>query len=171
MSVESVVKQLLGLDVEMAVLTGGEPLLQQEGLAELANALVAEGLRVEVETNGTIRPIPEVSDAVTHFNVGLKLSNCGVARERRVVPDAIGALQKAGAAFKFVAVSESCLDEIDDLVRSFAIQPSSVWVMPEGRTPAEINRRLQSFSDAILERGYNVTTRLHVLLWGDERGR
>ena len=39
-------------------LTGGEPLLQREGVAELLASAHAAGLRVHVETNGTIGPEP-----------------------------------------------------------------------------------------------------------------
>ena len=37
-------------------LTGGEPLLQLEGVAALLDAAHARGIRVHVETNGTIGP-------------------------------------------------------------------------------------------------------------------
>ena len=42
----------------LAVLTGGEPLMQQRALIPLARALAGIGKRVEIETNGTYPPRP-----------------------------------------------------------------------------------------------------------------
>jgi 7-carboxy-7-deazaguanine synthase len=43
--------------------------------------------------------------------------------------------------------------------------------MPEGTDAATIASRLAWLAPAAIDRAWNVTTRLHVLLWGDERGR
>jgi 7-carboxy-7-deazaguanine synthase len=48
----------------------------------------------------------------------------------------------------------------------------NVWVMPEGTSTAGLNSRSQQLADAVLARGLNLTTRrLHILIWGAERGR
>lgn len=54
---------------ELVVITGGEPLLQQELLVPLVTELAAASRRVEVETNGTIAPDPALTAAVAGFNV------------------------------------------------------------------------------------------------------
>ena len=43
--------------------------------------------------------------------------------------------------------------------------------MPEGRSASELQSTLNNVTESVIGRGWNLTTRLHVLLWGDERGR
>jgi hypothetical protein len=46
----------------------------------------------------------------------------------------------------------------------------SVWIMPEGKTTREINERLAGLADEVVRRGWNLSTRLHILAWEDKRG-
>jgi organic radical activating enzyme len=159
---------------ELVVITGGEPMLQRAGLLALAEALSVEHV-VEVETNGTQRPTEALIAAVSRFNVSPKLRHSGVDPERAIVPDALRDFAELaiddGAAFKFVVASVADLSEVDDLVDVFDIPVESVWVMPEGRDPASIEIGLKSLVAETIGRGYNLSGRLHVTVWGDERGR
>ena len=154
---------------DMLVVSGGEPLLQQRRLLPLLRALRSRGVRVEVETAGTVAPLPDVSECVAQFNVSPKLSNSGNAEQRRYRPDALDALQRGGTAiWKFVAVDERDLDEIAVMVQRHALTP--VYVMPEGTSPEVVMARSRALADAVLARGWNLTSRLHVLLYGNRRG-
>lgn len=169
---EDLLAWALGQDVELVVITGGEPLLQQRALVPVVSALSAAGRRVEIETNGTIAPLPELADVVDQFNVSPKLAHfgAGMALSRRIKPDVLRAFAAAGrAVFKFVVTEPAELDEIDALARSHGLAP--VWVMPEGTDARVITTRLRALADPAIERGYHLTTRLHLLLWGDQRGR
>jgi hypothetical protein len=42
--------------------------------------------------------------------------------------------------------------------------------MPEGTDAATLTERMQALAPAVLARGWRLTPRLHVLLWGDRRG-
>jgi organic radical activating enzyme len=42
--------------------------------------------------------------------------------------------------------------------------------MPEGTDPAAVGERLRQLAPDVLARGWNLTPRLHILLWGDRRG-
>jgi organic radical activating enzyme len=154
------------MDVPLVVITGGEPLLQQAGLIELLPQL-DPSLRIEIETAGTLLPAPELVARVDQFNVSPKLANSGNPFERRHKPDVLRALQDTGkAVFKFVATSPDDLDEIAE----YGLPPASVWVMPEGTTADGVRRGLAALAESVLVRGWNLTTRLHVELWGDRRG-
>lgn len=151
--------------VDLLVVTGGEPLLQQSRLVPLLRGARARGLRVEVETAGTLAPAPEVVELVDGFNVSPKLASSGNPAERRVRPDVLAAFMATGkAAFKFVVQDASELDE----VASFDVAP--VWVMPEGTDAETITARMRALAEPVLARGWNLSPRLHVLLWGDRRG-
>ncbi|MGH3778360.1 MAG: 7-carboxy-7-deazaguanine synthase QueE [Pseudonocardiaceae bacterium] len=162
----------LGYPTELLVVTGGEPLLQQDLLVPLVTALAAAGRRVEVETNGTIVPAAALVGAVAGFNVSPKLASFaapGDAR-RRINPEALQALVATGrAVFKFVASSVADLDEIADLERQFDLRP--VWVMPEGTSTERLLEVMRALADEVVGRGWHLSTRLHVMLWGDARGR
>jgi 7-carboxy-7-deazaguanine synthase len=168
--VDEIVRQLEGMSPERVVVTGGEPLLQQRQLAGLVAACRDRGWPVEIETNGTRVPSAELLDLVTQWNVSPKLANSGVEASARIRPDALGALVASGrAVFKFVATGPADLDEIAALVDAHQLAP--VWVMPEGTDPATLVARSRALADPVLARGWNLTPRLHVLLWGNERGR
>lgn len=59
---------------KLAVITGGEPLLQATALAEIARGLKAEGFKTCLETNGTLAPaMREVRDLVDFVSMDIKL--------------------------------------------------------------------------------------------------
>ena len=166
----AVVDALAAMHVDRVVVTGGEPLLQQRRLVPLLQACVERGWFVEVETNGTIAPDDDVAALVGTFNVSPKLANSGVPLDRRIRPAALAALLATGkAVFKLVAAGPDDLPEIDELVERHGLAP--VWVMPEGTEPATVVAGMRALAEPVIARGWNLTTRLHVLLWGDERGR
>ncbi|WP_197519570.1 7-carboxy-7-deazaguanine synthase QueE [Pseudonocardia sp. HH130630-07] len=151
-----------GVGVDLLVLTGGEPLLQQPGLGALLDQVSAQ-VRVQVETNGTRVPEPGLADRVDLWVVSPKLANSGMPIERRLVPAALEALRATGrAAFKFV-VSDPAVDvaEIAALVGRYGLGP--VWVMPEATTPSAVVEGTAALLETAAEHGWNLSTRLHVL--------
>ncbi|MFE4359904.1 MULTISPECIES: 7-carboxy-7-deazaguanine synthase QueE [Streptomycetaceae] len=152
----------------LVVVTGGEPLLQQPQLVDLVQLL--SGRRVEVETNGTVVPRPELVESVAAFNVSPKLEAFAAPGDRRIVPKALEALAACGKArFKFVVHEAAELDEVASLVETFSLP--DVWIMPEGTSSETVLGGMRELADEVLERGWNLTPRLHTLLWEDERGR
>jgi 7-carboxy-7-deazaguanine synthase len=168
--VDEVVEQIAAMGVDRVVLTGGEPLLQQRRLLPFLVIAAERGWTIEVETNGTLAPTDDTARLVAQFNVSPKLANSGVAVEKAIVPAALAALLATGkAAFKFVATGAADLDEVQAIVDANDLDP--VWIMPEGVTPDVVLAGGRALVDAVTGRGWHLTTRLHVLLWGDERGR
>jgi 7-cyano-7-deazaguanosine (preQ0) biosynthesis protein QueE len=163
-----VLRQLEGMHVDLVVITGGEPLLQQRLLVPLLEGCHERGWRVEVETNGTLPPrVPD--GLVTGWNVSPKLANAGIPFERRYRPAVLKAFEATGrAAFKFVATGAGDLDQIQAMVNACGL--STVYVMPEGTDAATITARLSELAEPVMARGWHLTTRLHILIWGDKRG-
>lgn len=156
--------------VELVVITGGEPLLQQARLVPLVEQLLAAGKRVEFETNGTIAPVPELLVDGVRFNVSPKIATFGIDEAKSIVPTALEALAQSGrAVFKFVAGTAGDLDRIAELADAHRLTP--VWVMPEGTTAEAITATIRVLADAVAARGWHLTTRLHVLAFEDARGR
>ncbi|MEU7068322.1 7-carboxy-7-deazaguanine synthase QueE [Streptomyces sp. NPDC046161] len=170
MSVADLHTWALSSPVELVVVTGGEPLIQQEKLIPLVEGLLAAGKRIEFETNGTFVPDPVLLVDGVRFNVSPKLANSGVAEERRIVPAALEAFAASGqAAFKFVTRTVAELDEISTLVDRYGLDP--VYVMPEGTTPEALIETTRVLADAVAARRWHLTQRLHVLAFPNPRGR
>jgi 7-cyano-7-deazaguanosine (preQ0) biosynthesis protein QueE len=168
-SIDEVLTELADMRIERVVVTGGEPLLQQRALAGLVEGCAARGWSVEVETAGTLQPAPSLAEAVDQWNVSPKLANSGDPLERRRKPDVLRALQATGrAAFKFVVMEPADLEEVEQLVTECGL--TEVWVMPEGTDADTVVARLQVLAEPVRARGWNLTPRLHILIWGDRRG-
>lgn len=172
MAVREVEERILALRQNRLVITGGEPLMQQATLAPLVHSLNSRGYYTEIETNGTLVPQREMMESVSQWNVSPKLRNSGNQAERQEVPRAIEAFSRLDRAwFKFVVVGPEDLEEVAAFVGRYGILPERVVLMPEGKTVADLTARSGWLADACAEHSYRFSTRLHVLLWGDERGR
>lgn len=153
--------------VRNLVVSGGEPMLQQKTLQNLANALHGDKWHVEIETAGTIKPI--TSELVDLFTVSPKLENSQNPLSKRLRADALTAFADSNrAVFKFVVCDMDDFDEIDALVERFHLR--NVYIMPEGVTNAALQDGAERIVQAVLDRGYNLTMRLQVALYGKRRG-
>jgi 7-carboxy-7-deazaguanine synthase len=162
----------LSQPARLIVVTGGEPLLQARQLAGVVPLLVEAGRRVEFETNGTIAPLPALAVKGVAFNVSPKLAafGSGMAAGRRIRGGALRALAGSGnARFKFVAAGPADLEEIAALQAAYGLDP--VWVMPEGTSSTAVLGGMRLLAEEVIARGWNLSTRLHDLLWEDARGR
>lgn len=169
MAVEDVTERLTALGTGLVVVSGGEPLSQQERLLPVIQAVRADGREVEIETNGTVAPLPELVAAGVRFNVSPKLAHSGVAGRRRLVPGTLTAFNALpGTCFKFVCAGPGDLVEVEELVRAYALD--NIWIMPRGQSPEEIAEGLRVLADPVVARQWNLTGRLHVTLWGNQRG-
>lgn len=174
--VEDVLDTVAGMDVPRVVISGGEPLLWQDKPAwdYLLSGLAAMECRVEVETNGTIAPNLFTSAHVDNFNVSPKLAHSGDPEDRRIKHDVLrvfaGLALRGAATMKVVVETPADVGAAQALAAAVGFPQHAVWVMPQGTTPEALVGRTD-LADAALAHGVNFTTRLHVLLWGEERGR
>lgn len=158
------------MGVDRVVVTGGEPMVQHSALRTLLLALGTTGYACEVETNGTIEP-DEVLLSLAHWNVSPKLSHSGVDQARALKPDVLRRYNFAqSAAFKFVCQSPADLLEVEAVCAASGIPAARVWIMPEGRDTDTIREHLRAVTEQAIRFGFNITSRLHVEVWGDERG-
>ena len=156
--------------VDLIVASGGEPLLRQQALLHLAVQARMTGRRMEIETNATIKPGAELVATGVAFNAGLKLATSAVPRKKRIKADAIAEIQASGQArWKFVFCGPEDLAEIAGLQLEFGL--TEIWLSPAGISPAAVLEQMRLAAGPALEHGWNLTTREHVLIWGDERGR
>jgi 7-carboxy-7-deazaguanine synthase len=172
MTVPGILDRLRPYRPGLVVITGGEPLLQQQALVALSEGIRAAGISpaIQIETSGTVPPLPALTAAVSMYCVSPKLANSGMRQHQRIRPAVLRQFALSGkAVFKFVASGCGDLDEIAEITESCGLAP--VWVMPEGTDSATVLARMRELAGPVAERGWNLTGRMHVLLWEDERGR
>jgi 7-carboxy-7-deazaguanine synthase len=171
-AVVEAVERLAGNGISTVVITGGEPLLQQDTIAEVAADLRTLGYQIEVETAGTITPLDRLAAVIDRWNVSPKLASSGnklTARLRSAPLSWFAA--SARATFKFVAVGPDDLVEIRSIATTYQISPDRIIVMPEATDAATLAERSRALVETCAQHGYRLGTRLHVMLWGSERGR
>lgn len=156
---------------ELLVITGGEPLLQRKALA-CFDALHHFD-RVEIETNGTVNPEHLLFRDNVWFNVSPKLAHSGNPQSKTFVPKAMHELANhKRAIFKFVVQTIEDLDEIENWIEYGKMYGSPIYIMPEGTHPLDLAQHMPStLADEVVKRGWNLTTRLHTLMWGNERAK
>lgn len=173
-----IVEQLIAMNVDFVIVSGGEPLLHQNQQAwELVlRALDGAGIRVEVETNGTVVPNAVSRRWVHRFTVSPKLAHSGDTEDKRIVRDPLSMFRlmlrysPARASFKFVCGTADDVAEVQRWCKILEIPHHHVWIMPEGVTSQTLCDHLAVITDPAVAAGFNVTTRLHIHVWGDTRG-
>ncbi|MDR3706403.1 MAG: 7-carboxy-7-deazaguanine synthase QueE [Paludibacteraceae bacterium] len=158
------------------IFTGGEPTLYP------LDALVVEGKRFHVETNGTIIPTEPLNitladgsrfqreamneAVIRQFNwvISPKMNNANQTLDEKVLHYWA---EKDWCIFKFIIQNSNDLTEVDKLVNRFNLDKKRVYIGLEGCT---LESQLKpDLVDELMERGYNYSPRLHVLLWGAKR--
>jgi 7-carboxy-7-deazaguanine synthase len=173
MSTEELVEEIRQHPCLNLVLTGGEPLMQQQGWVELMQALRNRdaGYGFEVETNGTKLPTEAFDRLIDQYNVSPKLANSGNKRSLREKPEAYAFFaQSPKAHFKFVIQNQSDLEEVQQLIERYALSPENIYLMPEGTSPETLRSRQQWLVEVCKQQGFHYTDRLHVHIYGAKRG-
>lgn len=170
--------------------TGGEPLMKrsQKAVIEIMESLRFNGNQprnITFETNGT-QPITE--EFITFFNnrgtfpgeifwsISPKLFTVsGETRDKAIKPDTLKTyrmLSKHGQLKFVMTPNKDCWDELDQVLPMFrnAGIDYPVWIMPVGATVEDQEITAGDVANMALERGFNVSARVHAYLWGNKIG-
>jgi 7-carboxy-7-deazaguanine synthase len=162
----------VALKPTIIVISGGEPMMQQADLLPLMSMLRNVRNEVHIETAGTIAPTYEFGMYVNQYNVSPKLHHSGNEVKKRYKPEVLSVLRGSGKAwFKFVVTPVTLdvdFEEIDEIVETVGIDPRRVMIMPEGRNVTDTLECARKASMQAIHRGYGISFRTHVLLWGDD---
>lgn len=170
MSLVEIVQKVRSLgNTKAVVISGGEPLLQQKELINLVSALKAFGYWVEIETNGTMVLMHNLTKYVDQINCSPKLENSGNDFKLRRRPEALKSLTSCGKAnFKFVVTCDDDIKEILELVHTF--QMKEVYLMPEGTTKEQLAKHEDATKVLCEKYGFNYSPRVHIIELGGGRG-
>lgn len=154
------------------VVTGGEPLLQEEGLKDFLYALfeeVSHGLSIRVETNGTIRPSPVLRGSISAWSLAPKLASAGDPVDKRRNESALEWFvdltnEAVVSAVNWIFTTDGRWQDTEEIevkfVEPFKLPSNVIWIQPEGQTSRT------KIADICLAHGWNYSPRLQIALGG-----
>lgn len=149
------------------VITGGEPLLQQ---TELEKLLMQYNGFVEIETNGTLMPIDYLAMRIDLWNISPKEKYFMITEKVDTYPIILEYKDLLkDYIVKFVYVDKESLGFVKSIQKEFKIPNSKIYLMPEG-----IEYRPEFYKEVVeicKTHNYNFSARLHIILYGNERGK
>lgn len=165
--------------IEEVILTGGEPTICPD-LETIINTCTEKGKKITLETNGT-RLIPEhLMRKIDLVSLSPKLSNStpeNLKIAHRHDNDRIhfGILRQwiskaANYQLKFVVKSLQDMEEIRTIITHLSPSKRNIYLMPEGRTETELEKKRQWLADLCIREGLCYGERLHIVIYGDKRG-
>tara|TARA_A100001015_G_C14823478_1_gene645707 strand:+ start:34 stop:801 length:768 start_codon:yes stop_codon:yes gene_type:complete len=158
------------------IITGGEPLLHQKDLRLFIPYLIEklDGTcpYIEVETNGTITPHPELDRFVSQYNISPKLKNSGMPKNKRILAHPIEWFAKnKKSRFKFVVSNKDDIDEsIKTFILPFNLNNKHIYLMPASSSQADIHQKSQDIIKLCKIYGFSYSPRLQILLWDQATG-
>lgn len=159
------------------VVTGGEPMIA-EGMDVLTLRMKEMGFHVTIETAGTV--YQAVSCDLMSISPKLA-SSTPVRREGgrwaaqhdrlRFQPDVLKQLMNEyDYQLKFVVTGADDLPEIKEIIEATKADRSRVVLMPEGTTIDTLYERAKWLVDVCKDEKFRYSPRLHIELWGNQRG-
>ncbi len=161
--VNDLAKQVLALNQNLVVITGGEPFLQQGEALDLFETILLEaGVNIQYETSGRI----EITTRRAGITVVCSPKQVGLfdSDEWSFVPSNIGRVD----CFKFVYSDNE--KQLCDFIANYEIPSEKVYVMPEG---SSLKKQLAKMEDAwnlCVKQNWNFCPRLHVLAFDEKTG-
>jgi len=171
MGVEEVEREVLRHTPKFLVLTGGEPMIQQNQLIPLLERLKDRAFFIEVETNGTIYPSEKMVSLIAHWSISPKLNNSGNPLSSREIPDCYQFFAGLPSShFKFVIQNGNDFEEVQSLMNKHHLTPDRIILMPEAQNRADLIERSEPVVELCKRTGCIFSTRLQILLWDNQRG-
>jgi 7-carboxy-7-deazaguanine synthase len=174
-SVDSLVEQVRSFDCEHVVVTGGEPLLVRE-VVELTERLKKHGHYITIETAGTVH-LPVQADLMS---ISPKLANSTPrdtdweARhdERRHQPEIIGRLiAEYDYQLKFVIDLPDDVADVERYLGDFPdVTGDRIYLMPQAIKREPLREKSVWIEAEAARRGWRMSPRLHIELYGNTRG-
>jgi 7-carboxy-7-deazaguanine synthase len=159
------------------VVTGGEPMIQQD-IVRLSQQLKELDLHITIETAGTVYQ-PVTCDLMS---ISPKLANSTPLRREggrwaaqhdrlRYQPEVLKQLMaEYPYQLKFVVCDPGDMAEIETLLQETGADRSRVVLMPEGTDPGTLYERARWLVDICKRERFRYGPRLHIDIYGNERG-
>jgi 7-carboxy-7-deazaguanine synthase len=178
MPLETILAEVRPYEASHVVVTGGEPMIAP-GIVDLTRELKSLDLHITVETAGTVYE-PVICDLMS---ISPKLANSTPLKEEggrwatqhdrlRYQPEVLGRLMaEYEYQLKFVVSEAADIAEIEKIVEETGAQRDRVMLMAEGTTAESIGERAGWIAEICKCEHFRYSPRLHIALWGNQRGR
>lgn len=173
MTADEVVESIGRYDCQHLVITGGEPMMQQEAWVEVMNLLriLDPNYYFEVETNGTLLPTPEFDRFIDQYNVSPKLENSRVRQAIREKPEVYEFFANSEKAwFKFVVGNAIDSAEVMRLIQEYKIPREKIILMPLASEEEALNLTSDWLVEQCKLMNVRFSDRLHIRLFSGKRG-
>jgi 7-carboxy-7-deazaguanine synthase len=159
------------------VVTGGEPMIVDD-IVPLTQAMKDSGMHVTIETAGTVyQPVacdlmsisPKLANSTPHEREG---GRWAAQHDRlRYQPEVLKRLMADYAyQLKFVVAAPEDLKEIESVLRETGADRGRVVLMPEGTDTGTLRDRGRWLADICKREKFRYGPRLHIDLYGNQRG-
>ncbi|PAF50563.1 7-carboxy-7-deazaguanine synthase QueE [Helicobacter sp. 13S00477-4] len=161
------------------VITGGEPSLHFKNpvLLKTIEYFLQKGHRISIESNGSIDFVFNDILKELHFTLSIKLSNSGESYSKRIKTKVIQNIidNAKSVVFKFVLNAQMCengtaLKEIEELLKTLKLKSNKIYLMPQGISRKELDENIKKIYPICLQKGFCLSDRLHIRIWGNKRG-
>ena len=148
------------------IITGGEPTMQMQNLILLLDKL-PEDIKIEVETNSTIKPTDEFNKYIDQYNVSPKLSNSGMPKSRRYKGEAlIWHKENEKSFFKFVVTRKGDMEEIFEFfIKPLDLPSNKIYLMPGAGNREELIKNSQLVAELCKSNYFNFSSRMQLQIW------
>jgi 7-carboxy-7-deazaguanine synthase len=172
-TIDQILSEVQGYACRHVVITGGEPMIAPEIVA-LAGRLREAAKHITIETAGTVfHPV-----ACDLMSISPKLANStpegpwAAQHDRvRIQRDILRRLiTQYDYQLKFVVATPEDMPELCVLVEAIDADRERVILMPEGTSQEVLRERAVWLAEICKAEGFRFSPRLHVDLWGNQRG-
>ena len=174
---ETIVADVRGRGSRHVVVTGGEPMIQQE-IVQLTKRLKDLDLHITIETAGTVyQPVRcdlmSISPKLANSTPALREEGRWAAQHDRLRYQP-GVLKQLMAEYpyqlKFVVADPGDLAEVETILKETNADRDRVVLMPEGTNSETLSERARWLVEICKRGGFRYGPRLHIDIYGNQRG-
>jgi 7-carboxy-7-deazaguanine synthase len=184
MSISAIAEEYKKHKCHDVVITGGEPTMYQDEIIELSQKLkeINPDVYITIETNGTsagefiehihlMSVSPKLSSSTPYNTEYEKMHETNRYNEKALKD--IDEYHKEGnvdVQWKFVYTGSKDIKEIEEMMEKIGLRHKDIFLMPEGISNLDLEKVRVKTIEACKIHNFNYSDRLHIVVWGTQRG-
>ena len=142
MSIDNIIAEVRKYNCRNIMISGGEPLIQQDELIKLMEQLLQQNLfySFEIESNGTISPQKRLAELTDLFTISPKFHQ--KPKYNPAYSNIEDLAERPQVVFKFVVDKKEDFKDIENFFKKYTYRGETVYLTPCAITSEDINKRL-----------------------------